>query len=254
MASFVDVDGRGDCKPRSDKCGDTFDVYEASVGLIPRNEWKEASEAIRWQERLVQKIKYQGPENSCAGNASTQALECVTVSQSGAKHWIELSAISLYKQVTRRDDGSTINSNLDALRSVGCLPVDNAANRNRFSHTMPPRGFHSNYPEGWKDTAKLFRVLEWWDIESFDGMVSALLRGFPVVYGRKGHAICGIRPVLRNGVWHIKYANSWGKWGDNGFGYDSERLLSNSTIRSYGAWAPRVATEQTDTLPKRVSK
>ena len=254
MASFVDSDGRGDCLPRGDKCGDTFPVYESRVDPIPRNEWRDAAEAIRGQESLVQKIKNQGREGSCASNAAAQAMEMLYVSQGGERHWVELSAISLYKRVGRNpDSGSTIDSNLRELKRVGILPRDNAANRNRFDHTMPPRGFYTNYPAGWELTAAKFRVLEWWDIQTFDGMISAMLRGYPIVYGRAGHAICGVRPVLRNGLWHIKYANSWGDWGDNGFGYDSELYVSGA-IASYGAWSPRVTTELDDTLPKRVSK
>ena len=251
MAYFVDTPGRGDCHYRDDKPGENFELFCNSSEVIPRSEWREAAEAIRGQETLVQKIKDQGQEGSCASNAAGQALEMVYVSQGGEKSWVELSAMSLYKRVGRSpQSGSTINSNLRELKETGMLPVSNPANRERFEHTFPPRGFGNAYPRDWERTAKLFRVTEWLDIESFDEFVSALLQGWPVVYGRKGHAICGARPVLRNGIWHIKYANSYGKWGDNGFGYDSERLLSNSTIRNYGAWAPRVTTELPENLPE----
>ena len=68
--------------------------------------------------------------------------------------------------------------------------------------------------------------------------MSALLAGFPVVGGRQGHAICYVRLVLVNGVLKLKYANSWGVWGDFGYGYDSLDLMA-ANIKSYGAWALR---------------
>jgi len=251
MPVFQNVVGRGDCLPRDDKPGDVFSVFEDSkVDIIPRSEWKEASLAIRTQVNLVKKIKDQGNEGSCASNATAQAAEIIFNKQSGVDNWIELSAMSLYKRVGRDpNSGSTVSSNLREIRDVGILPVNNDKNKRRFVHTFPPRGFYTKYPRGWQETAKQFRVTEWWDITSFDGFVTALLTGSPVVYGRSGHAICGVIPEYVDRGWYIKYANSWGNWGDNGFGLDSESFISRA-IASYGAFAPRVTTELEDNLPK----
>jgi hypothetical protein len=164
----------------------------------------------------------------------------------GLKHWVEVSPISIYRWVTPGPgSGSTISDNLKQLRDVGMLPVNSDSNREVLrkvglpeSHVLATTGYSQRFPDGWKDTAKFFRAAEWYDISSFDGFVSAILEGFPVCYGRAGHAICGVRVVKRNGVWTIKYANSWGNWGEGGYGYDSESYIAGA-IRSYGAWALR---------------
>jgi hypothetical protein len=240
----LNTPGRGDCLPRDDAPGDMFAVFEdSSVDLIPRSEWKAAAKAIVQQESLVRMIKNQGQEGSCASNATAQAMEMVYNRQRGIEGWVELSAMSLYKRVGRSSQsGSTIGSNLREVRDIGILPSNSDRNKRVFKHTFPPRGWNNQYPSGWKYTANMFRVTEWFDITSFDGFVTALLMGFPVVYGRAGHAICGVRPEYRYGKWHIRYANSWDDdWGDEGFGWDSESFISKA-IASYGAFAPRVTT------------
>lgn len=184
--------------------------------------------------------------HNCASNATCQCFEVAWNMAMGAKHWIEMSPISIYRWVASGPgSGSTISGNLRQLKDVGCLPVDNAENRAILkaagrpeSHVLKTTGYSQSFPSNWKETAAFFRALEWLDISSFEGMVSAIFEGFPVCYGRAGHAICGARIVKRNGVWTVKYANSWGNWGESGYGYDSESYISNA-IRSYGAWALR---------------
>jgi hypothetical protein len=159
---------------------------------------------------------------------------------------MELSPISIYRFVANGPgSGSTISGNLRRLRDVGALPVDSDINRELLrkaglseDHVLKATGYYQQFPSGWESTAEYFRGLEFLDISSFEGIVSAILEGFPVCYGRAGHAICGVKVVKRNGVWTIKYANSWGNWGESGFGYDTESYIS-SAIRSYGAWALR---------------
>jgi hypothetical protein len=74
-------------------------------------------------------------------------------------------------------------------------------------------------------------------VRSYDGFITALLRGYPVVYGRSGHSICAVRPVFKGNKLYVKYANSWGNWGENGYGYDSENM-----IRAGASWAFAVRT------------
>jgi hypothetical protein len=38
--------------------------------------------------------------------------------------------------------------------------------------------------------------------------------------------------MQKNGRYVVKYANSWGNWGDQGFGYDSE-----GQMRMSAGWA-----------------
>ncbi|GIV52443.1 MAG: hypothetical protein KatS3mg038_2964 [Candidatus Kapaibacterium sp.] len=78
---------------------------------------------------------------------------------------------------------------------------------------------------------------------SVAAVVSALLRGHPVIVGRDGHAICYVRPTYRRGALSVIYANSWGQWGvgvgpwEYGFGLDSARQLERAST-----WAVAVRT------------
>ncbi|QDU97540.1 C1 family peptidase [Lignipirellula cremea] len=245
----INIPGRGDCLPRSDHCGDLFQVLEDAVPVIDRSEWEDRFQQLPDLALLVRKIKNQGQEGSCASNATVQAYEIVLNQQFGLRQWVEFSAMSLYKRVGRTaGGGSMISDNLQQLSQKGILPLTTDANQRRFPHTHPATGFGRSLPSGWEATARKFRAPEWFDIRSFDGFMSALLLGFPVVYGRAGHAICGVRGERRDGQWRVKYANSWGaQWGDHGFGYDSESFISGA-ISSYGAFAVRAVAVQSDFL------
>ena len=238
------------CMPRTDLCGSIFPCWEdTSPIMIPRDKWEALSaELDRDLSALVAKIKNQKSEGTCASNATTQALEIVLNLALSLNLWIEFSPISIYRWIAPGPGtGSTISDNLVQLRDTGALPVDSPRNRAILTEAGIPLkllqavGYSQSFPDDWKSVASLFRMVEWFDIRSFDGFASCLLAGLPVVYGRAGHAICGARLVRKDGKWYVKYANSWGDWGDNGFGYDSESYIS-SAISSYGAFAVRATT------------
>ena len=237
------------CHPRSDRCGDVFPVLEDAdlVPIIPRDQWNQLAEQTGGLEPLVRKIKNQKNEGTCASNATCQAAEVCWNMTWGVHAWVEFSPISIYRWIAPGPDtGSSISENLEQLQRVGMLPVSSQANIAALSkaglnaaHVLSETGYGQAFPSDWKATANLFQGVEAFDIASLEGFVSALLAGFPVVAGRKRHAICYVRLVLVNGVLKLKYANSWdGSWGDEGYGYDSLELLA-ANIGSYGAWALR---------------
>jgi hypothetical protein len=211
-------------------------VFEAAVPIIPREQWPTHISAIDAAggglDLLVTRIYDQGREGSCTSNATCQSHEILQNAQYGPHRVVHLSAISLYKRVGSSPmSGSSVSANLRELRSRGALPVEPCGGL--FPHCMSNTGFSQRYPSGWEATAKLFKGGEYFEIRSYEGFITALLRGYPVVYGRQGHAICAVRPVIRNGRLYVKYANSWHhSWGDHGFGYDSE-----SQIRQGAQWA-----------------
>jgi hypothetical protein len=245
-AEYLDVPGLGDCLIRDDMFGSEFPVYEETQRVYPRSDWPALLETHKGLADLVKAIKNQGQEGSCASNAAAQCWEIAWNMTFGTGHWLQLSPISIYRWVSRGPgSGSTISGNLRQLRNVGALPTDTAANRAILraagrpeNHVLQPTGYYQSFPSGWQQTAAFLQAAEWYDISSFDGFASALFEGFPVCYGRAGHAICGVQVIRRGTTWTIKYANSWGNWGDNGYGYDSESYIA-SAIRSYGAWALR---------------
>lgn len=236
------------CLPRNDLCGAVFPIFGESVDveIYPRSDWPDIVEQNADLSMLVGGIKNQGREGTCASQATAQAIEICWNLSFGKRRWVPFSPISIYKEVSPGpNSGSNIGDNMRQLRDVGCLPLNTGANAELLrrmglpaDHVMPATGYYTRYPRSWKSTAAFFRGVEFYDVASFDELVSALLQNFPVVYGRAGHAICGVNVVRESSVWHVKYANSWGNWGENGFGYDSERYISRA-IASYGAFAVR---------------
>jgi len=234
------------CLPRDDKVGSVFPVLEDSgIDIYQRNDWEELLEQAMSLEVLIGQIKDQGQEGSCASQATAQAMEIVWNLQHGQQSWVPLSPMSLYKRVgSSASSGSTIASNLVATRDVGILPLNTQANKEQFEHTHPAIGWNASLPSGWKNTAKKFRVTEWYDIASIDGLITAIINGWPVVYGRQVHAICSVlaRWNRDRKIAEIKYANSWSpSWGDNGYGWDSEKVL-RPAIPQYGAFCVRQVT------------
>ncbi len=227
--------------PRSSAPGDgKFKVFADEIETIPRANWKDLIAAHKPLSPLVRQIKDQNGEGSCAANSAAQCFEVAWNFQIGESRWIETSAMSLYKRTgSGPNSGSNIDSNLYEIQKDGILPVDNDENSKRFNHTHPAIGWRNSLPSGWQETAKDFVVIEWLDITTYDEFITALLLNFPVCYGRSGHSIAGIDPVWSDGKALVKYANSWHEsWGEDGFGYDSERAVGG-WLRTYGAWAVR---------------
>lgn len=218
-------------------------AYEDAAELIPESEWKDRIAAIDaaggGADRLVTRIYDQKNEGSCVANACCQSHEIVQALQFGKDAVTHLSAISVYKKIGRSPgSGAMVSDGLDQMRDVGALPLDDDKNRPKWgTKCFPNTGFYNKYPDGWEEVAKNFRIDEWDEIRSFAGLMTALLNLQPVVVGRQGHSICYCRPMLRNGSYVAKYANSWHEsWGDKGFGYDS---LSQMKMSSGWAFTPR---------------
>lgn len=239
---FLDVDFEKDPKYVFGNLGMGFlgeaGVYEDVFGALSDAEIDEVIEKMEAEgggaDRLVTRIYNQKSEGSCVANACSQALEIIQALQFGKENVVHLSAISLYKRIGRSpSSGAMVSDGLKEITSRGVLPLDDEKNRARFGdHCMPNTGFRTPMPSGWESTAKNFSAVESYVVRSVSGLLTALCNQHPVVVGRQGHSICYCRPMRRSGRRVVKYANSWGNWGDNGYGYDSE-----SQIRQSANWA-----------------
>lgn len=218
----------GDCETYGDK-----------IETIPESQWDELIEKMDSEnsgiDALVTRIYNQMSEGSCVANACSQAHEILQAAQFGTDNVVHLSAISLYKRIGRSPgSGAMLDDGLDEMSKRGILPLDNAENRDKFGeHVMPNTGFYTQYPSGWGTTAAKFRATEWFILRSVAELVTAGLKGHPIVVGRSGHSICYCRPMYDSRDRMVfKYANSWGNWGDQGYGYDSLNM-----IRASANWA-----------------
>lgn len=212
--------------------------YEEQLPIVPESRWQEYCEKLEATggglDALVTRIYNQGREGSCVANACSQAHEIKQAEMLGKDKVVHLSAISLYKRIGRSPgSGAMVSDGLDEGSTRGILPLDNPENRAKWGNiVMPATGFYEKFPTGWEQVGKLFRFDERFIIRSTEGIISALLNGHPVVVGREGHSICYCRPMWRSGRLVVKYANSWGSWGDQGYGYDSL-----NQIRKSASWA-----------------
>lgn len=223
-------------------------LYSDQVQVIPESQWKELAAALAANgggaSQMVTRIYDQGQEGSCVANACSQAHEINQARQFGLDKVTHLSAMSLYQRIgSGPNSGAMVSDGLDEMASRGVLPLDTPENRALFgSQVMPNTGWRNRKPDGWETTAKNFAAHEWFIVESVNELITALLNQDPVVVGRAGHSICYCDPVYDGGNLLVKYANSWGNWGEKGFGYDSTRL-----IRSSASWAFALRSVSTPT-------
>jgi len=272
FGAFVDVDFPEEARRlnvsigstgRHELCGAAgFPLFADEEGLIDESQWKPMIEAKNAKGGMlrpfVRAVKDQDGEPSCVSNATVSSHEVAQNILHGPGLITELSPISLYRFVGSRTSGSNLDTNLKRMREIGCLPLNNEKNKAKFKHTHPHNGYSVAMPLGYEETAALFRIDEYLDIDGWKPMVSAILKGYSVIYARSGHCILAIGLSYRNGVLVLEYLNSWGQWGAAlndlftfGVGFDSERTAKNA---SYGAIAVRsVKTPPPATLPPVVA-
>jgi hypothetical protein len=243
--SFIDVTTDWDCGWNAEAeadalCGLPYLEDVLADQIIPRSDWDEVIASLKnYPERLVTHIKNQGREGSCVGNGAAAAFEQCWNNQFGTENEVRISAMSMYKRIGRSaGSGAMVKDAMDAGFEQGFLPLDTSANKAKFKHTHPATGFSTRLPSGWEQTAKLFKYHEVYRVGTFAGAVTAVAKFANWVYGRRRHCICGVKLVKSGGKYYLKYRNSWGAWGDNGYGYDSESSLPERAI-SYGSFCVR---------------
>ena len=226
--------------------------------VFRRNEW--ADEKRRQFENLgtytpgrlyLEPWNNQTPESSCVYNSAEGGWRYLWNRQLGPAFGMKCSPMSGYiNQTTRRHTGSTMWGAMEWMTEVGLLPEKSsrytdaagllachgrsvALCRHTF-HQNTPFVQRSALPDGWRSTAKHFRVLEWIRIDTVEQFASALLHRLPIIYGRQRHCILGSDLVQDDrGRWLVEYLDSYGPGrGDNGRLYDTEANWSTG-----GAWA-----------------
>lgn len=234
------------CLPREVTVGSICATLESRLPVIPRDQWKE----VDWSY-LHKIVIDQGNIGSCAGATTVGTI--MGVREAAGADFIELSASSIYGQANGgRDQGATMSGVLQAARQVGATPVDVISHYAWRQRT---------WPSDWKERAKPFRILEFYDAPSFDMMSTGLQRGFLIAYGIAignsfrpnaqgiipppsgsggGHAMVGCGLSKINNTWYIKTLNSWSAgWGLNGFCYVPEQYFRGNFV---DGWAVRVVT------------
>jgi len=219
------------CLPRRSRPGAICPMAADRIKVIPRAEWSDLASQFAAGLGLrpfVREVLDQGSDGSCAAEGSTGSVMIDRAFRS--REHVLLNPLSVYHTTSRGvDRGSSIDENLEFIRQHGIAP-----------ESVWPRskGWRPEPSEEAVAAALAFRIEEFFDISSIDEMVSALLQGYPVVYGSNGHAVCKVRHLNEN---EGEDLNSWGpEWGDGGFGVWASYRAVNW---QYGAWAVRVCSE-----------
>jgi hypothetical protein len=214
------------CLPRKSHVGEWCPLLSEHIEVIPQADWPKYVGKVSCRP-FVQTVLDQDGVGSCATESPTGGVK-IARAQAGLP-FVELNPFYIYHTTSHgTDSGSSIDENLVFIREYGIAP-------------------EASYPRslGWRarpspeavEAAKLYRIEEFYDITSVAEMVSALLKGFPVIWGSNGHALCKVEHLNASEGLDL---NSWGAdWGDHGFGVWAPYSRVNW---AYGAFAIRVAT------------
>ncbi len=223
---YID-DRKPGCLPRKSKVGQWCPLLRDAIEVIPESDWAKYVGKISLRP-YVKTILDQDGVGSCATEATAGAV-MISRAFSNLPH-VVLNPWFIYHTTSGgRDQGSSIDENLAFARENGIAP-----------ESVWPRskGWQAKPSADAVEAAKAFKILEFYDITSIAEMVSALLKGFPVVYGSNGHAVCKVEHVDATQGLDL---NSWSEsWGDGGFGVWAKYKAVNF---QYGAFAIRTTTE-----------
>jgi hypothetical protein len=191
------------------------------IEIIPRDKWAGLIGQVDLRPQ-VKVVLDQGNVGSCATEACTGAV-MICRSTAGLPH-VLLNPWSIYRVTSGgRDQGSSIDENLQFARDVGILPE---------SYWPRSKGWKATPPQGWEAIANKNRIKEFYDCGNIPQVGSALLYGFSVPFGWQGHSCVLTKLVSPK---EAEYLNSWGDWGDQGFG----RIKLSSINFGYGAYCVR---------------
>lgn len=210
-----------------------FPSVTATINVIPRSEWEDwvrkQKEDDNHLRNIVWKVLDQDGRGSCAQEQGAGANMLIREFMGGPREW--LNPWPSYWRITGgRDQGSSISSAYKYGKEWGWIPM----------RLCPRSGSYRKQPQRFWDEAQKYRFDEIWEVRGQDEFVSCLLQGFPVGYGRRGHAILAVQYL---GNYKFKYANSWGSWtncNDRGFGIDDIRR----DLGGYGMFAARTVLAQ----------
>lgn len=209
--------------PRASRFGEFCGAAADHIPLIPRADWSGFAGQSP-VKNFVKEIKDQDGVGSCATESSTQAVQVIEAI--AGRPFIELNPWFIYHTTSGGSDrGSSIDANLRFIREHGIAPA---------SVWGRDQGWRKRPSDEAVEAALEHRIEEFYDIASVDEMVSALIQGWPVVWGSKGHSVLKVEHLNeREGL----DCNSWGeKWGNGGFGVWTPYSSINW---NYGAWALR---------------
>lgn len=237
-------------------CGDAARDFPRELWIEPRD-WEEKSRDNdkygTWPMNFIDRYTNQNPTHECTCHSLSRCAEGARNRQRGIifpegpqKDYryaesskfgsVWLSPLSVYAEANPRQwGGANVRQVMEIAVRRGMLPETIQPHDYGFKHALhgtTGKGNNNqsngrwvavrNFPDGWQETAKMFRPLEVIFPESWEQAVCLVLHGLFVGVGRNGHAV------------------PWGRWHPNDEAmaypdsYDVTRYDSLRTVK--GAW------------------
>lgn len=216
-----------------DRCAS---IRETNITIIPENYWDELSSS-QWHQIKTERYLYTSDQNGIG--------DCAAESKDNTKHALDTfhgQPLIIYNPLGTyyttsggRDNGSVIGDNLEFGREKGCFPEEVWSRSNGWKKQPSNEAY---------EIASYFKIREFFYVEDIKEFVSALLQGYYVHAGYSGHAV-SFCCYMGRGV--LKFKNSWGDWGENGFG----TLKASQINFGYGAYAYKDIVPYYDMVTKK---
>lgn len=205
-----------------DACGDSARDFPRELFVEP-SDWadfaRDNDKYKTWPINYIDRFTNQNPTHECTCHALRACAEGARNKQLGIiypdgpkkdyryeqskKGSVWLSPLSVYSEANpRQRGGAGCQQVLNIACKRGFLPEKIQPAAYGFKHdlvgTTGKGGINqsqgswvslSNFPDGWRDTAKLFMPQEVIICDSFEQVVSLVLHGYLIEVGRNGHAI-----------------------------------------------------------------
>ena len=239
-----------------DVCGSTAREFPDALWIEPRDWADRASDNDKyktWPLNFIDRFTNQNPTHECTCHSLRANFEAArnrargVIYSDGPKEdfrypdsaafgSVWLSALSVYAPANpRRWGGANVRAVLEIAVRQGMLPDKTQPKEYGFKHSLVGTSGEGNnnqsggnwvpvsrFPEGWEETARMFRPLEVIFPASYEQAVCLVLHGMCVSVGRNGHAVPWARWIADQRL--MAYPDS----------YDIIRYDSERTARS--AW------------------
>lgn len=190
--------------------------------VIPVEEWAEWLGGSPDLRPFTLGIKDQNGYGSCTCESGSAGVECVNNFARGDR--TVFNPLAVYGRVNGgSDSGSSLEDVIAFLQKYGAFP-ESVWPRSKGWRTKPSDEAYA--------AAENYRLGEVYAVKSKTEMGTALIQRKPVHYWYDGHAVLAVALLSTT---QFLFQNSWGDWGDNGYGTMSFSSVGYSGFYAYGS-------------------
>jgi hypothetical protein len=217
-----------------DMCGSASREFPEALWIDPKDWADKARENDKygtWPRNYNDRLSNQSPSHECVYHSAVAGFECawnrqrgVSYPEGGKKDFrypesgkfqsVWFSPLSGYSPVQPRQwGGSSVRGSLERLTKYGLLPDKIQPAEYGFRHVLQGTSGQGNsnqsggpwiplsrFPEGWEETAKMFRIEEAIFADSWEQAVCLVLHGMMYHAARRQHAVPWCRYLPGQGM------------------------------------------------------